>query len=126
MVMGHSSSLVFLCETRQKKEKMFRFRNRLGLSGFEGVSSNGHSGGLALFWHESIYVDVQEANERWIDVYLRVSADEPLWRATFVYGEPRVENRHIMWDAIRRLHAQSTMPWLLIGDINEAMWGFEH
>ena len=79
--MTQSPSLVFLCETRQNKNKLYRLRNRLGLSGFEGVSSNGRSGGLALFWHESMYVDVQEANERLIDVYLCMSPNKPLWRA---------------------------------------------
>ena len=123
---AHSPSMIFLCETRHNKEKMYRLCNRVGLRGFEGVSSNGRSGGLALFWHESMYVDVQEANERLIDVYLRVSPDKPLWRATFVYGEPRVENRHMMWDKLKGLHAQSALPWVIIGDFNEAIWDFEH
>ncbi|PNT68763.1 hypothetical protein BRADI_3g44981v3 [Brachypodium distachyon] len=47
--------LFFLCETRQPKEKVRRLRNILGLKGFEGVSSDGRSGGLALFWHEHTY-----------------------------------------------------------------------
>ncbi|PNT76120.1 hypothetical protein BRADI_1g44363v3 [Brachypodium distachyon] len=42
--------LIFLCETRQDKEKVRGcLRNRLGLSGFAGVDSVGTSGGLALF-----------------------------------------------------------------------------
>ncbi|PNT64792.1 hypothetical protein BRADI_4g33121v3, partial [Brachypodium distachyon] len=45
--------LVFLCETRQNKDKVSRrLRNRLGLSGFARVDSEDTSGGLALFWHE--------------------------------------------------------------------------
>lgn len=55
---AHSPSMVFLCETRQQKDKMYRLRNRIGLRGFEGVSSEGNSGGLALFWDESLYVDM--------------------------------------------------------------------
>jgi hypothetical protein len=43
--------LFFLCETRQKINKMRRLRHRLGLKGFAGCSSDGLSGGLALFWH---------------------------------------------------------------------------
>ena len=52
--------------------------SRLGLKGFSGVDSDGFSGGLALYWHESIYVDVKEQNERYIDVWMRVSPHEPL------------------------------------------------
>ncbi len=54
------SHLVFLCETRQSVEKISKLRRRLGLSGFVGISSEGMSGGLALFWHESVYVDIKE------------------------------------------------------------------
>ena len=77
LVGAHSPKVVFLCETRQPKEKMYRFRNRLGLVGFEGVSSDGRSGGLALFWHESVSLVVQEAKNRWIDAYVRLSPDDP-------------------------------------------------
>lgn len=55
--------LLFLCETRQKVEKVCRVRRRLGLKGFVGVSSDGMSGGLALFWHESVSVDVRVLKE---------------------------------------------------------------
>jgi endonuclease/exonuclease/phosphatase family metal-dependent hydrolase len=41
-------------------------------------------------------------------------------RATFVYGEPRSENRHRMWDQ------EVLQPWMVCGDFNEAAWQFEH
>jgi hypothetical protein len=80
-------SIFFLCETRQNKNKVRRLRHRLGLKGFAGNSSNGLSGGLALFWHEQISVQVQLVNERVIDAYVRVSPTTPQWRITCVYGE---------------------------------------
>lgn len=121
-----NASLVFLCETRQKANKMRRLRGRLGLSGFVGCDSDGRSGGLALFWCERIHVEIQEINERYIDAYIRLSDDDPLRRLTCVYGEPRVENRHRMWTLLKKLKAQSTLPWCVIGDFNEALWSFEH
>lgn len=45
---------------------------------------------------------------------------------TFVYGEPRVENMHIMWDHLTRLRGVSEDPWLVCGDFNETMWQHEH
>ncbi|EEC68693.1 hypothetical protein OsI_37162 [Oryza sativa Indica Group] len=104
--------LLFLCETRQKVEKVCRVRRRLGLKGFVGVSSDGMSGGLALFWHESVSVDVRVLNKNFIDVYMRLSPDDPLWHVTFVYGEPRVENRHQIWTALRNISQTSNLPWL--------------
>jgi hypothetical protein len=31
-----------------------------------------------------------------------------------------------MWDALRRLRPVSALPWVVIGDFNETLWGFEH
>lgn len=105
---------------------MQRLRNCLGLKGFAGVSSDGRSGGLALFWHEHLCIDIQSMNERHIDAYVRSSLDDDMWRLTCVYGEPRVEDRHHMWELLQQLRGQVDVPWLVMGDFNEAMWQFEH
>lgn len=123
---SHSPMLVFLCETRQKATKMRRLRGRLGLKGFDGVDSNGLSGGLALYWHESCLVDVLDKDDRYIDALVKVQPDAVQWRVTFVYGEPRVENRHLMWAKLQGLKSVCDSPWLVIGDFNEALWDFEH
>ena len=31
-----------------------------------------------------------------------------------------------MWSILRDLHRQSDLPWVVVGDFNEAMWSFEH
>jgi hypothetical protein len=89
---------------------MRRLRHRLGLKGFVGFSSNGLSGGLALYWHEQLSVDVQSINERYIDAYVRESPNSPQWRIICVYGEPRVEDHHRMWELLRNLSATSSLP----------------
>jgi hypothetical protein len=98
----------------------------LGLRGFAGIDSNGLSGGLALYWSEQIEVIVQEVTERYIDIHVRLAPQDPLWRLTCVYGEPRVDQRHLMWAKIQELKSRSALPWCLMGDFNEAMWSFEH
>jgi hypothetical protein len=105
---------------------MRRLRLRLGLKGFDGVNSEGLSGGLALFWHESWFVDIKAMNKNYIDAYVRVSQNAPLWRLTCVYGEPRVENRHSFWEALQNLCMESDLPWLIFGDFNECLWPEEH
>lgn len=105
---------------------MRRIRGRLGLKGFCGVDSDGMSGGLALFWHESYVVEIMDKDERYIDAHVRVNQDAEQWRVTCVYGEPRVENRHLMWSKLQNLKNTSDLPWLVIGDFNEALWDFEH
>jgi endonuclease/exonuclease/phosphatase (EEP) superfamily protein YafD len=48
------------------------------------------------------------------------------WRATFVYREPRVQDRHLMRSLLRRIKPMRNAPWIMIGDFNEVLWGFEH
>jgi hypothetical protein len=103
-----------------------RLKNRLGLPGFNGIDSDGLSGGLALFWHESVHVEIKKVTERFIDAHIRTSSADPVWHAMFVYGEPRVENRHRMWSALCDLKASSSLPWSVMGDFNEALWQYEH
>jgi hypothetical protein len=74
-----NAKLVFLCETRQKADKLRGLRVRLGLKGFVGFDSDGRSGGLAFFWHEQLVVNVQEVTSSYIDLHIQVSAQEPCW-----------------------------------------------
>jgi hypothetical protein len=46
--------------------------------------------------------------------------------APCVYGEPRVEDHHNMWDKLRQLKTISNLSWLVLGDFNEAIWQEEH
>jgi hypothetical protein len=60
-------------------------RTRFGLRGFDGIDSEGMSGGLALYWHESLNIEVIEVTARYIDALVRNSVDLPQWRFTCVY-----------------------------------------
>jgi hypothetical protein len=71
-------SLLFLCETRNSEVRVSNLRWRLGLKNCIEVDSDGRSGGLALFWHESVEVDLIEKNFRYIDVSTRLSPLGPL------------------------------------------------
>jgi hypothetical protein len=126
LVRSTKANMVFLCETRQKAEKMRRLRGRLGLKGFTCLDSEGRSGGLAMFWSENLHVEVQEVTTRYIDMFLRLSPQQPLWHLTCVYGEPRVENQHNMWSQLQKLKVQNSLPRCVLGDFNAALWSFEH
>ena len=93
----------------------------LGLKGFAGVDNNGLSGDLALYWHESCIVEVVDKDDRCIDALVRTHEGAGQWRVTCVYGEPRVENHHLMWEKLKALKSTSDLPWLVIGDFNEAL-----
>ena len=89
----HHPKLVFLSETRMSANRCKNLRWKLGLKNCLAVDSDGLSGGLVLFWDEHINVSLLSQGERYIKVLVCDNPDEAPWRATFVYGEPRVENR---------------------------------
>jgi hypothetical protein len=37
-----------------------------------------------------------------------------------------VESHHLMWETLHHLRSVSALSWMVVGDFNEAMWGFEH
>ncbi|CAO2034704.1 unnamed protein product [Urochloa humidicola] len=125
-VQSHRSKIVFLSETRMCANRVSNLRWRLGLRNCLSVGSTGLSGGLCLFWDESISVNLLSQGERHFDVIIQEEPRAAPWRATFVYGEPRVENRKRMWDLLRDLSGVWTGPWAVLGDFNEAMWQYEH
>jgi hypothetical protein len=45
---------------------------------------------------------------------------------TFMYGEPQVEDRKHVWELLHRIKDKVDIPWIVMGDFNEAMWQFEH
>lgn len=90
------------------------------------VDGEGKGGGLALYWDESVEIEILSYSQHHIDTLIRGFDDLPSWRGTFVYGEPKTQDRHLMWDLLQRIKPRTKAPWMMIGDFNEAMWQFEH
>lgn len=96
LMQSHNPKLVFLSETWQSEDRVKNLRWRIGLKGCLAVGSDGNSGGVALFWDETISVKLLGMCNRLIDVQVQESPSSPPWRITFVYGEPRVKDRKHM------------------------------
>ncbi|XBI18439.1 hypothetical protein VPH35_060221 [Triticum aestivum] len=126
LVHTYRPSVVFLSETRQCEESVKRIRGRLGLKHCITHDGVGKGAGIALFWDDSIEIKLLSYGPRYIDVHVRNDPHGPLWRGTFVYGEPKSHERHHMWNLLKRIKQRSTQPWMIIGDFNETMWQGEH
>ena len=48
------------------------------------------------------------------------------WRMTCIYGEAQLRERHITYDTMRNLVGTCNGPWVVIGDLNEALVASEH
>ena len=102
LVKKYRPALIFLSESKMGEDRAEGFMWSLGYTGSYAVSCVGRSGGLALFWRQPYSVSLRGFNSHCIDVTMSVEDAEP-WHATYVYGEPRREQRHVFWDLLRRL-----------------------
>jgi hypothetical protein len=116
---------VFISEARQQKFFMESICWRIGLRNCLPVPVKGKGGGLVLYWDDSVTVDLISFGTHHIDVKKNEQFGIK-WRCTFVYGEPRVEDRHHMWTLLKRIKPCANEPWLMIGDFNETLWQKEH
>jgi exonuclease III len=126
LIRTHNPGLVFLSETWQNKDRMEKLRKRFGLKYYFAVQSDNKGGGIALFWDESLDVVLQSFSHRHIDALIKENSQAMAWRASFVYGGARSEHRHKTWDLLSHIRFVVNEPWMVIDDLNEAMWQFEH
>jgi hypothetical protein len=121
-----SPKIVFISETRQQSNRVRNLKSRLAMDNCFLVDGKVKGGSLALYWDNSIKLSIVSYGMHHIDTLIWDGDHHASWRETFVYGEPRVQDRHNMWKLLERLKPCSYAPWLVIGDFNEVMWNFEH
>jgi hypothetical protein len=110
---------------RQNKFVVETVCRRVGFSNCLPVCVEGKGGGLALFVSDSVSVDLISYGAHHIDITV-TDLDGIKARYTFVYGEPRPQDRPKFWKLLKRLKDQSKDPWFVAGDFNEAMFQSEH
>jgi hypothetical protein len=88
--------LVFLSETRQQKDRVRNLRTRVGLNNCFVVDGEGKGGGLTLYWDDSIKIDIISFGRHHIGTLIWDGERHAAWRGTFVYGEPRTQDRYKM------------------------------
>ncbi|XP_060968619.1 uncharacterized protein LOC115710455 [Cannabis sativa] len=124
LVFQKKPNVLFLCETLCNKASMEGIRAHLGFEGSFVVEARGHSGGLALLWKDASEVVIQGFSFSHIDATIQMIGYST-WRFTGVYGEPKRELRYRTWDLFRSLKHDSSLPWCLMGDMNNLASQFE-
>ncbi|KAL8108560.1 hypothetical protein AgCh_024870 [Apium graveolens] len=92
----------------------------LAFEGMLTVESYGHSGGVALLLRNKDEVVLNSLSKNHIDVVIKAKGGLE-YRLTGIYGEPDRSKRKETWDLIRRLSTDYTLPWCLIGDMNNVL-----
>lgn len=101
-----------------------RLRVKLGYSRKLISPSDGRSGGLLMLFKDDVNLQLNYSHANFIYVY--VHGNKPSdWRLIGMYGEPVWQNKHQTWRRFRDLHAQSNLPWVVLGDLNEILYSSE-
>ena len=72
---------------------------------------------LPFFWKQDIDLQILSSSKNVIDTIITHKGATVF--VTFVYGEPEVANRNIIWDSLIDLAVSRHSTWMLTGDFNE-------
>lgn len=111
--------ILFLMETKQQDTFIKDKLQSLNFPNYFSVPPVGLSGGLSLFWRDSVNLDVLKSSPNIIDVEIKLKGSASF--VSFIYGAPEMENRAAFWDSVSQLGRGSDIPWLLTGDFNDIL-----
>ena len=82
------------------------FKFEFGYDNLFTVEPVGRSGGLALFYMNDDEVQIEFSNERMIDTAAKIEGQKVF--ITFVYGDPVIEYRELVWERLMRISLRRT------------------
>jgi exonuclease III len=121
MVKEKKPDILFLMETKCRKERMEGIRVKLGFQGLFVVEPVGLSRGLALLWRDIHGLEIQNYTRRHINAIVTHNAVGEAWKLTCFYGHPVAAKRHESWALLKHLMQLQPSPWVCIGDFNEIL-----
>ena len=92
------------------------------------VHPEGKSGGLTLWWHEDVFVDVLSSSKNIIHTKVSSLTHCLPEYISFVYGPPVEADRTQVWTQLRHIASTMSGTWMCVGDFNELLsqndkWG---
>ena len=89
-----------------------------GYSTHHLVPSHSHGGGgLALLWKKEIEIEIISSCQNFIDTLIR--AEGKTFYGTFLYGEPDISKRKLIWSQLIDLGKTRVEPWFITRDFND-------
>ena len=108
---------LFLPETKNNRHVLQNLQVSYGYDQVCTVEPRGRSGGLALFYMDDPSVTILYADAHMIDIETRLEGHAIFM--TFVYGDPVVRHRDLVWERLSRMSTNRSEAWFMIGDFNE-------
>lgn len=103
VVQAKDSSTVFLAGTWADEARLKEIKRNLDFENLFFVERNNRGGGLALYWRNSIDLNVDAFSKNHIDTIINKGKEDE-WRLTGFYGEPMTHKRSKSWDMLRQLN----------------------
>ncbi|KAG7532416.1 Endonuclease/exonuclease/phosphatase superfamily [Arabidopsis thaliana x Arabidopsis arenosa] len=113
----YSPGFLFLSETKNDFMHLQNMQVSLGFDSLKTVEPIGNIGGLALFYSKDYPVKFVFVNDRLIDIETIIDGNRVF--ISFVYGDPVVQYRELVWERLTRIGLSRSDPWFMIGDFNE-------
>ena len=114
MVNKEEPILVFLMETKLKKDWLELIKEKCRMKNCFVVPSIGNSGGLILLWKDDLRVDVQTFSQNHTDAWVD-GGELGWWHFTGFYGHPNIARRHESWAKLKQLKVHLPYHgWLLV------------
>ncbi|XP_019101891.1 PREDICTED: uncharacterized protein LOC109133329 [Camelina sativa] len=111
--------ILFLMETKNCRNVLVDLQVWLGYDNIFTVEPEGLSGGLALFWKNSVHIDFKFVNKNLLDLEAQVG--NVAMYISCVYGNPVTGSRQEVWERLMRIGSQRTSIWCMLGDFNEIL-----
>ena len=97
--------IVFLAKTWADEARLKELKRNLGFDNLHFVERISKEGGLALFWKNTVDLQVQTSSKNHIDAIVNKGVDGA-WRLTGFYGEPVTHKRIESWNLLRDLNSR--------------------
>ena len=92
VIRAKDPSVLFLAETWADEARLKEIKRKIEFDNLFIVERNNRGGGLALFWRNSVDLQVDSCSPNHIDSIINKGKEE-VWRFTGFYGEPMTHKR---------------------------------
>jgi hypothetical protein len=86
--------------------------------------SDGRCGGILMMWKREVKIVQIYAEPNYIDVRVE-EGENKIWRFTGMCGEFKWADKYRTWDRMKSVYQQNSLPWLVMGDLNEILYAHE-